>query len=640
MKSQIRFIHYNDEHYQQVCDFLIALVKQDHSYINWHWARWEWMHDHPYTNKDLFSSIGLWMDEDKVIGLATYDMYYGEGFLHTLKGYEYLYPEILNYAYSFLSDEHGFSFTINDNDKVLLDLLKNGYHRIIKDETVMCLSLDKCFDINLPKGYSFTEIDHEKDIVALEWLCYQGFDHGDDKEQFEKENNHIGKNRPHFNRQLSLALTNDKGEHVAYVCLWYIPETDYAYVEPVCTIPSYRRKGLTSLLLKEALNRVRELGAKKAYVISDHPFYSYLGFKVVEHYNFYMRNQKFILETNRLLLREMNDNDFEALKKVISDPINMNYYDKPYDDNGVTRWINWCKDSYQKNGFGLWSVIYKETGEMIGDCGVSMQFIDDDWHPEIGYHLRLDYHQQGIGKEMTQAVKEYFFTHFNYDEVYSYMDKDNVASYKTAEANGMKYLHLYTTKDGEVCRVYRITRKQWQRSKLNIKLVSLSKEYKDQLFEMMDEWATHPSENDDDKTPYAIFKNDYHDFEYYLANLEIKKEDDKHVPDSTFFALDLDRNIFVGAINIRHYLNDHLFLHGGHIGDGIRPSERGNGYGSKMLELALKECKKLGIARVLMTCNKENVASAKVIMNVGGVLENELKCSDGSLLQRYWIDIE
>ena len=170
---------------------------------------------------------------------------------------------------------------------------------------------------------------------------------------------------------------------------------------------------------------------------------------------------KVILETERLILREMVESDFDALKKVISDPITMKYYPKPYDDNGVTRWLNWCISSYEQYGFGLWAVIDKETNEMIGDCGVSMQIIDDMEKPEIGYHLNKDYHRKGLGKEMTQAVRDYFFTHFDYDEVYSYMNKDNIPSYKTAEANGMKFLHFYTTKSGEKCRVYRITKEEW-----------------------------------------------------------------------------------------------------------------------------------------------------------------------------------
>ena len=178
---------------------------------------------------------------------------------------------------------------------------------------------------------------------------------------------------------------------------------------------------------------------------------------------------KIILETERLLLREMTDDDFDALKKVISDKETMKYYPAPYDDEGVLKWIRWCKASYAKRGFGLWAVINKKTNEMIGDCGISMQCIDDEDKPEIGYHLRKDYHRQGLGKEMTQAVKDYFFTHFDFDEVYSYMDKENIPSYKTAEANGMTFLHLYTTKQGEICRVYRITRDEWNNQRLNNK---------------------------------------------------------------------------------------------------------------------------------------------------------------------------
>ena len=110
---------------------------------------------------------------------------------------------------------------------------------------------------------------------------------------------------------------------------------------------------------------------------------------------------------------------------------------------------------------------------------------------------------------------------------------------------------------------------------MNIKLVKLTAEYKEQLTDMMDEWLAVEK----DFSPYAIRKNDYHDFEYYLENLETKEgEKPGLVPDSVYFCLDIDRNIFVGAVNIRHYLNESLYKSGGHIGDGIRPSERRKGY--------------------------------------------------------------
>lgn len=174
---------------------------------------------------------------------------------------------------------------------------------------------------------------------------------------------------------------------------------------------------------------------------------------------------------------------------------------------------------------------------------------------------------------------------------------------------------------------------------MNIKLVKLTREYKNQLVEMLDEWKRDIENNNGNHSPWAIFKNDYHDFDYYLDNLELKEAKEGKVPDSTFFCLDLDRNIFVGAVNIRHYLNEGLLISGGHIGDGIRPSERRKGYATAMIKLALEECKKLGIEKVLMVCDKDNVGSAKSIINNGGVLENEI-IEDGVVEQRYWIDLK
>lgn len=139
--------------------------------------------------------------------------------------------------------------------------------------------------------------------------------------------------------------------------------------------------------------------------------------------------------------------------------------------------------------------------------------------------------------------------------------------------------------------------------------------------------------------PYAIRKTDYHDFEKYCSSLEVKDDSPDSVPDSTFFCLDEERNIFVGAVNIRHYLDKSLLLNGGHIGDGVRPSERRKGIATQMIHLALLECKRFGIESVLMVCDKKNIGSAKSIIKNGGVLENEIDV-DGVIEQRYWISTE
>lgn len=169
-----------------------------------------------------------------------------------------------------------------------------------------------------------------------------------------------------------------------------------------------------------------------------------------------------------------------------------------------------------------------------------------------------------------------------------------------------------------------------------LKLVKLEEQYKNHLFDMMDEW----NETGEKIVPYSIGKNNYRNFDLYMENINLRKHSDYDIPNSTYFALDIERDIFVGAVNIRHCLNGEFLPAYGHIGDGIRPSERRKGYATQMIGLALKKCKKFGIDKVLMVCCKDNIGSAKSIINNGGILENEILDVNGEINQRYWIDLE
>lgn len=174
---------------------------------------------------------------------------------------------------------------------------------------------------------------------------------------------------------------------------------------------------------------------------------------------------------------------------------------------------------------------------------------------------------------------------------------------------------------------------------MNIELIRATDEYREQLFEMLTEWKNDIIVNHTDMSPWKIWENDFHDFDHYLKNLDTKEETkDGWVPDTTLFCYDTDRNIFVGAVNIRHYLNDKLLKTGGHIGGGVRPGERKKGYATAMIGLALDECKRLGINKVLICCDKDNIGSAKSIINNGGILENEVE-ENGHIEQRYWIQL-
>lgn len=108
------------------------------------------------------------------------------------------------------------------------------------------------------------------------------------------------------------------------------------------------------------------------------------------------------------------------------------------------------------------------------------------------------------------------------------------------------------------------------------------------------------------------------------------------VPDSTYWFVNEAKRI-VGAVNIRHSLTDHLFHSGGHIGYGIRPTERRKGYATKLLQQSLLKAKKLGIKSVLVVCDADNIASEKTILHNGGIRDKDYIEDNGNLVRRYWI---
>ena len=289
----MRFRNYCEKDYEAVCDFLIELNRKDQNHINWNWGRFEWMAEHPEFDKSLMRSIGLWTDGEKVVGAAIYDMYFGEAFVGVLPGYGALYPEILDYAYRELRDENGLGIAICDDCADKINMAESaGFAPAEQTETVMRIDLIKELHADLPDGLQYAELDPVKEPYAFQWLLWQGFDHGTDKAEFERNGDIIMEIpifREHFNSALSIAAKNRDGEYVSYCCLWYSDKTDYAYVEPVCTVPSYRGKGVAKAVIYEALNRARSLGAKKAYVLSDMSFYDRLGFIKDKQFTFYWK---------------------------------------------------------------------------------------------------------------------------------------------------------------------------------------------------------------------------------------------------------------------------------------------------------------------------------------------------------------
>lgn len=177
------------------------------------------------------------------------------------------------------------------------------------------------------------------------------------------------------------------------------------------------------------------------------------------------------IETKRLFLREMTPEDFNALYTVLADSDIMQHYPYTFDEARVKNWINKNAERYRVFGFGLWAVCLKSTGEMVGDCGLTMQNIGGTILPEIGYHIAKAHQRQGFAKEAAQAVGDWTFTHTTFGVVYSYMKKANTPSSATARANGMTLLSEFTDNEGEQTVVYGISREKWQNQKISKEIV-------------------------------------------------------------------------------------------------------------------------------------------------------------------------
>ena len=169
------------------------------------------------------------------------------------------------------------------------------------------------------------------------------------------------------------------------------------------------------------------------------------------------------IETQRLIMREMKPDDFSALYAILSDPETMRFYPAPFDENKVRNWIVRNQQRYRTDGFGLWTVVLKETGEVIGDCGITMQLIHGQMLPEIGYHIHKNHQRRGYASEAAKSCMEYIFTQTDFPAVYSYMKYTNAPSYGVAVKNGMRFIEEYDDPVNVRTRVYGITKEEWEK---------------------------------------------------------------------------------------------------------------------------------------------------------------------------------
>lgn len=152
-----------------------------------------------------------------------------------------------------------------------------------------------------------------------------------------------------------------------------------------------------------------------------------------------------ILETERLILREMGQSDFGDLAGILQDPEVVYAYEHHFTDQDVQEWLDRQIKRYETDGFGLWALILKTTGEMVGQAGLTMQPCRGEEVLEIGYLLKKKYWHHGYATEAAMGCRNYAFDRLNQDKVYSIIKADNELSKRVARNIGMKKILEFVT---------------------------------------------------------------------------------------------------------------------------------------------------------------------------------------------------
>jgi RimJ/RimL family protein N-acetyltransferase len=142
------------------------------------------------------------------------------------------------------------------------------------------------------------------------------------------------------------------------------------------------------------------------------------------------------ISTPRLLLRELKSADAPALFEVLGDPETMRFYPQPYSREEVDEWIGRQIGRYAM-GAGLLGVVLRDSGTLIGDCGLVWQEVEGVEEPEIGYHVHREHQGRGYATEAARAVRDYAFGTLGCDHVISMIRPENLASRRVAEKNGL-----------------------------------------------------------------------------------------------------------------------------------------------------------------------------------------------------------
>lgn len=278
--------------YWRIDQFLLKHYQPNNADGNWIEPAWEYMNFHSMLDSSSLDKIGIWEDSGEIVAVAHYEWRLGEAFFQFHPAYRHLRGELLDYAEKNLygrsqeEDKKYLCAFINDNDTELLALVRaRGYEMDSGGNRPMSgfLIPNPFPPIKLPAGFRLISLAEECRWEKVHRVLWRGFDHEGEPPVGEDwlEDRRKMFDTPSGRRDLKIAVEAPNGNYVSFCGMFYEPNHQYAYVEPVATDPEYRRMGLGKAAVMEGIRRCGAFGATMAYVGSDQGFYLSMGFKVI-----------------------------------------------------------------------------------------------------------------------------------------------------------------------------------------------------------------------------------------------------------------------------------------------------------------------------------------------------------------------
>ena len=243
---------------------------------------WEYAHYLQWFDYIRAHRMGLWEADDKLVGIAAYEMDPGVAHLHTSPEYSYLLPELLDWAEKELAvtkeEKQSLGIWTTSREAAKREMLDGRRYRLVHEEPVKIFRYENPFvERKLPDGFSVIS-GVDVDYIKLTECFWRGFDHDEVPPAINVDGNVKVWNAPHADKSLMTIVVAPNGKYACALGMWFDKRNKYAYLEPLATVPKYRRMGLATIALTEAMKKTKALGAEYCFG-GGREFYTAIGFE-------------------------------------------------------------------------------------------------------------------------------------------------------------------------------------------------------------------------------------------------------------------------------------------------------------------------------------------------------------------------